>query len=232
MKAKPKSKEARCSNRASPSAAETYEVPLGFGELPRLGAGRRLLYNFRSRGWQVRSKAEYGILFRKLEYWASDTSYSQSVYVIPLVIGCLNIQSSVLESSREIEGARICGNWDPMLGRESDSGQGKSCAVLTSRYIIYHPEHVWHNSHKYKVVEVEFGSTPFRRLCNWSAAVICLYTNPWNGIISLGSWRCRIYAGINHCLVRGRRRTRESGINRIESVNAPNIGEDAHRMYI
>jgi hypothetical protein len=68
MNAKPKSKDTRCSRWASPSAADIYEPPFSFGELLRLGIGRKASYNRRRIGWKVKRSARYGTLVRKEWY--------------------------------------------------------------------------------------------------------------------------------------------------------------------
>jgi hypothetical protein len=66
--ANPKSKDARCANRASPSAADTYELPFDRGDPICVGSGRIALYNFRSGGWKARRVARYGIFRLKIKY--------------------------------------------------------------------------------------------------------------------------------------------------------------------
>jgi hypothetical protein len=69
-----KSNVARRSNRASPSAAETYDLSFIFEDPIRDGRGREVSYNRRRSGWKRRSVARYGKLPRKVEYWASEIS--------------------------------------------------------------------------------------------------------------------------------------------------------------
>lgn len=100
--------------------------------------------------------------------------------------------------------------------------------VRRPRHIECHPEHIWYNCYKYKIVEVEFWRVPFRGLGNGSATVICPHSNSWLGIISF-YFRGRIRAGVNNGLVGSGGGARESSIDRVQSINALYVGEDAHR---
>lgn len=138
-----------------------------------------------------------------------------------------NIQSSALGSSLHSDMARICGNWGEMLHQVNNKPR-LLLVVPTSRHIISHPEHIWHNNYEYKVIEVKLEGIPFRRLGNRSAAIICPHAHSRHGIIS---FRFVVWmgAGIDDGLVGSGGRARESGIDRIQSVNAPYVGEEAHR---
>ena len=105
---------------------------------------------------------------------------------------------------------------------------GRGLIIRTPRHIESHPEHIWYNCYKYKIVEVKFWRVPFRGLGNGSATVICPYSNSWLGIISF-YFRGRIRAGVNNGLVGSGGRARESSIDRVQSINASYVGEDAHR---
>ena len=112
---------------------------------------------------------------------------------------------------------------------ESDSILlGRGLIVRTPRHIECHPEHIWYNGYKYKIVEVEFWRVPFRGLGNGSPTVICPHSNSWLGIISF-YFRGRIRAGVNNGLVGSGGGARESSIDRVQSINALYVGEDAHR---
>jgi len=115
MNAHPKSNDARCSNLASPSAAEMYdELPFGLGELLRVGRGRRALYTFRIMGWQVTRIARYGRFLRKLEYWASDKSCLWSASAAYMLLNA-HLQSCDLVPTHQIGDARISCSLDQML---------------------------------------------------------------------------------------------------------------------
>ena len=143
-----------------------------------------------------------------------------------------NVQSSGPVPTQETVGFRICDNLDLTLHRKSDYVRVNGILILTSRNIICHPKHVRYNSYENKVVEVEFRCVPFRRLGNWSATVICPHTCPWNRVISLSIRSCIVGPAIDYCLVWCPRRTRKPCVNCVESVYAPDIGEDTHRVDI
>lgn len=113
--------------------------------------------------------------------------------------------------------------------RRSELVNGESIAILTSRYIIRHPEHVRYSNNKNKIVEVKLRGPPFRRLCNWLAPGICPHANTRDRIISFGCIYCRVDAGIYYCFVWSGRGARKSRVYRVESVDAPHIGEETHR---
>lgn len=103
----------------------------------------------------------------------------------------------------------------------------RSKAVHTPRNIVCYPEHVWYNGNEDKVVEIELGRVPFRRLGDGPTTVVCLDSNTWHRMVPrrLG---VRMGAGLDHRLVGCRRRAGEARINRVEIVEALYIGEDAH----
>lgn len=58
---------------------------------------------------------------------------------------------------------------------------------------------------------------------------ICFDASSRYGIVSLGCRRCRgVEACIYNSLVGRRRRARKSSIDRVQSINAPDVGEDSH----
>ena len=85
------------------------------------------------------------------------------------------------------------------------------------------------NCYEHKIVEVELGRFPFRRLGNWSATVICPHTWPGNRVISFGVRSCIVSPAVDDCPVWRPRGICKSCIDCIESVDAPDIGENTHR---
>jgi hypothetical protein len=115
INAHPKSNDARCSNRASPSAAEMYDgSPFSLEELLRVGRGRKVLHNFRIMGWKVTSIARYGRFSRKLEYWASDRSCLWSASASYMLLS-VHSQSCDPVPSHRIGETRISCNLDQRL---------------------------------------------------------------------------------------------------------------------
>lgn len=62
--------------------------------------------------------------------------------------------------------------------------------------------------------------------------IICLHSRPRNGVISLQIVVGRIDTSVHHGLVWSTRGTGEARVDCVKSVDAPDIGEDAHRAGI